>query len=128
MSDTASSLEAIKTTDEYKDVLARLGDREWRLDSLYFIKNKEGIPIPFRRNAAQRSYSGREWHRDIILKSRKLGFSTFICIEILDQCLFASNNVADIIDRTASDAEDKLAMIRFAYSRLPGLVKAMVQV
>jgi hypothetical protein len=126
MNDVASSLATIRETPDYQQIKDRLGDREWRLDSLYWIRDKNGLPIPFKRNEAQRQYSSREWFRDTILKSRQLGFSTFIAIEILDQCLFSSNNTADIIDRTASDAEKKLAILRFAYDRLPPIVKSMV--
>jgi len=125
MSD-ASTLEAIRSSPEYRTAAKKLGDRNWRLDNLYWIKNKEGVPIPFKRNFAQRTYSGQAWYRDTILKSRKLGFSTLIGLNILDACLFASNTQADIVDRTKDDAEDKLAMIRFAYERLPDRIKDAV--
>ena len=115
----ADTLEAIRSSPEYQAAKGKLADREWRLDNLYWIKNEDGVPIPFKRNEAQLYYSGREWYRDTILKSRKLGFSTFIAIEILDACMFASNTIAGIIDRTIDDATSKLALIKFAYDRLP---------
>src|ERR1700694_1684810 len=115
----ADTLEAIRSSPEYQAAKGKLADREWRLDNLYWIKNEDGVPIPFKRNEAQLYYSGREWYRDTILKSRKLGFSTFISIEILDACMFASNTIAGIIDRTIDDATSKLALIKFAYDRLP---------
>jgi hypothetical protein len=46
-------------TPEYQAAKAQLADREWRLDNLYWIKNKEGVAIPFKRNRAQRQYSAR---------------------------------------------------------------------
>lgn len=116
---SAASAQAIRETPEYKSAREKLADRDWRIDNLYWIKNKEGVPVPFKRNVAQRIYSGREWFRDTILKSRKLGFSTYIAIEILDGCMFASNNVAGIIDRTIDDAQSKLDIVRFAYERMP---------
>lgn len=115
----ASSLEAIRQSKEYKAARAQLADREWRLDNLYWIKNEEGVAIPFRRNEPQLEYGAREWFRDTILKSRKLGFSTFIAIEMLDSCMFRSNAVGGIIDRTLDDAKAKLAMVKFAYERMP---------
>lgn len=118
MSDT-SSLDAIRQSPQYQAAKAQLADREWRVDNLYTIKNKEGVPIPFRRNRAQLLYSAREWFRDTILKSRKLGFSTYIAIELLDGCMFASNTVAGIIDRTIDDASSKLSIVKFAYERMP---------
>lgn len=120
---SASALEAIRKTPEYQASREKLADREWRLDNLYWIKNEDGVPVPFKRNEAQRYYSGREWFRDTILKSRKLGFSTFIAIEILDACLFASNTTAGIIDRTLDDAKAKLGIVKFAYERLPSTIR-----
>ena len=124
--DGADTISAIRQSAAYRASRAQLADREWRIDNLYWIKNKEGVPIPFKRNAAQRFYSANEWFRDTILKSRKLGFSTYIGIDMLDQCLFASNTQADIIDQTQPDAEDKLETLRFAYERLPRTMREAV--
>lgn len=118
MSD-ASALDDIRRTKEYQAAKAQLADREYRLDHLYWIKGEDGIAMPFRRNEAQLYYSAREWFRDTILKSRKIGFSTFIGIEMLDKCMFASNTVGGIIDRTIDDASSKLSIVKFAYERMP---------
>lgn len=115
----ASSLEAIRQSKEYKAARAQLASRDWRLDNLYWIKGEDGVAIPFRRNEPQLKYSAQEWYRDTILKSRKLGFSTFIAIELLDGCMFASNQIAGIVDRTLDDAKSKLAIVKFAYDRMP---------
>lgn len=119
MSADASALEAIRQSPEYQATKRQLADREWRLDNLYWIKNTDGVAVPFRRNEPQRIYSGREWYRDTILKSRKLGFSTFIGIRMVDTCLFASNTTGGIIDQTLDDAKAKLSIARFAYERMP---------
>ena len=121
-----STIETVRKSQEYQATKRQLADREWRIDNLYWIKNKDGVPIPFRRNLAQRMYSSQEWFRDTILKSRKLGFSTMIAIEMLDGCLFASNTQCDIIDQTQQDAEDKLSIIKFAYDRMPKRIRDAV--
>jgi hypothetical protein len=122
MSD-ASAIEAVRDTREWKASKAQLADRTFRLNNLYAIKNADGLPVPFRLNAAQSHYAGREWFRDTILKSRKLGFSTFISIRMLDACIFASNTTAGIIDQTLDDAKAKLAMAKFAYERMPASLR-----
>jgi len=119
----ASTLDAVRETPEYRASKAKLADREWRLDNLYSIKNADGIAVPFKRNAAQLHYSHREWFRDTILKSRKLGFSTFISIRMLDGCLFASNTTCGIIDQTLDDATAKISMAKFAYDRMPATLR-----
>lgn len=119
MGEAASSLETIRQSPQYQAAKERLGDRNWRIDNLYIIKGEDGLEIPFKRNEAQLYYSSREWYRDTILKSRKVGFSTLIAIEILDASMFGSNVVSGIIDRTVDDATSKLAIVKFAFDRMP---------
>lgn len=64
----------------------------------------------------------------VILKARQLGFSTFILIFMLDQCLFNKNTRCGIIDLTLDDAKKKLDKITFAYQRLPPILKRAVPI
>ena len=93
----------------------KLGDREWRLDNLYYVLNKKGNKVPFKLNFFQKKLYKSMWYLNIILKARQLGFSTFIAIFILDMCLFNSNIKGGIIDVTLPDAVKKLGKIKFAY-------------
>jgi hypothetical protein len=106
-----------------------LADPMWRLCSgrLYKILIKgdgdsddEGLVLPFRPNRAQRRFIARQWHRNIILKARQLGFTTLICIMWLDYALFNANGRCGIIaqDRETAEAlfRDK---VKFAYENLP---------
>ena len=103
------------------------GDRWARLSSLYTIKNKAGIAIPFRPNDAQRTLYDQLHTLNVILKARQMGFTTFLQILMLDACLFNSNTSAGIIAHNREDAEaffdDK---IKFAYDNLdPEIRKAI---
>lgn len=126
MSDVAE-IERVRKTDEYKKIKAQLADREWRLDHLYFIQDKDGNEVQFRRNPAQLLLCSTMWYRDVIPKARQLGFSTLIAILILDDCLFRSNTTAGIIDSKLDDAKKKLAKIKFAYDRLPAAIRQSVR-
>lgn len=114
-------------TPEQKIIAAKLSDREWRLDNLYWIKNENGKEVRFKRNEAQMALWSNLHYRNLILKARQLGFSTFIAIVTLDQALFEPNTNAGIIDLTMDDAKKKLDKIRFAYEKLPKLIKSTVQ-
>ena len=48
----------------------------------------------------------RPWHRHVILKSRQLGFTTFIDLFILDSILFNSNREGIIIAHKVQDATE----------------------
>jgi hypothetical protein len=118
--DTAT---AIQRTPEYKALLKQYGDSEWRLDNLYFIRDGEGNSIKFVRNAGQADFFKNMALRNVLPKARKIGFSTLIAVLICDRCVFRKGHVAGIVDLTIKDAQDKLAIIRFAYMNLPEMVR-----
>jgi len=101
-----------------------LGDQWWRLNNLYYIIDKEGNKVKFKPNIVQTLFYKNIWFRNIILKARQFGFTTFICILWLDICLFNENVRAGIIAHNQEDAKkffrDK---IKFAYDNLPEHIK-----
>lgn len=92
--------------------------QEWRLNHLYWIETKSGVPMRFRMNWAQEDFFRRMWWRNNILKARQLGMSTLISLLILDGCLFRENWHAGINDKNLESAKEKLGKIRFAYDAL----------
>jgi hypothetical protein len=105
----------------------KLGDQKWRLNNLYKIKDKKGQVVTFKMNEAQEKLYDSMHFRNVILKARQLGFTTFIDIYILDVCLFNGNIRAGIIAHHVDDAkaifEEK---IKFPYDNLdPQLKKAL---
>jgi len=69
----------------------RLLNKEWRLSHLYKIVNKYKEQIVFKRNRAQEHFNKNKVLRNIILKSRQLGFTTDEGIDALDDTLFTKN-------------------------------------
>lgn len=95
-----------------------LRDPYWRLNNLYWIKDKEGIKTRFKMNWAQEELYRDLWYCNIILKARQLGISTFVSLLYLDRCLFNSNVSAGIIAHTKEDAEMLFRRVKFAYENL----------
>src|SRR5262249_20808872 len=56
------------------------------------------------------------------------GISTFICLLMLDSCLFTANTHCGLIDATLADATKKLDKVRFAYEHLPSEIKGFVPI
>lgn len=113
------------TSDEAGAVVAdKLGDRQWRIDNLYTIKDKAGKRLPFKRNAAQIAYTTRMWWRDLIVKARQLGLSTIIELLILDACFFRGGTGAGIVDVTQDKATEKLDIVRTGYEGMPDDLRA----
>ena len=84
--------------------------QEWRLNNLYWIVTKRGDKQVFTMNRAQKHFYDTylnvptPYHRHCILKSRQLGFTTFIDIYILDCILFQPNKEGIVIAHKVEDA------------------------
>lgn len=79
-------------------------DPWWRLCNLYTIVDDSARDVRFTPNEEQADlYRNLHW-RNIILKARQLGFTTFVDLLILDQCLFNRNFTAAIIAHSLDDA------------------------
>lgn len=96
---------------------------EWRLDHLYWIVDKDGKRVPFVLNREQRSFVGRLWHRNLILKARQLGFSTLMQLLSLDQAIFNVNFNAVVITDTLPNAGKLFGKVEFAYNNLNALLQ-----
>jgi hypothetical protein len=85
-------------------------DQLWRLNNLYWIVTKDGDKQVFTMNRAQSHFYHTylniptPYHRHCILKSRQLGFTTFIDIFILDSILFNPNKEGIVIAHKVEDA------------------------
>lgn len=101
-----------------------LADKDWRLNNLYWITDKEGKPTRFRMTPEQREYFEGIHTRNIILKARQLGFTTEVCIIQLDAALFESAKCA-LIAHTLNDAKRLFReKVKYAYDKLPAEIKA----
>lgn len=102
------------------DMAEKLASPRWRLNNLYKILDKEGRQITFKRNRAQRMLYDNLHTKNVILKSRQLGFSTFIDLFILDMCLFRPGTEAIIIADTQPNAEAIFRRkVMYPYEHLP---------
>lgn len=110
---------------EKERLKALLSDRLWRLNNLYWITDKKGRVVRFQLNTVQEELLDDLWHRNIVLKSRQHGITTFACILALDTALFRSNVNCGLVFHKKGDAGKAFAnKILFAYDRLPDWLKA----
>lgn len=106
------------------ELVQKLKDKHWRMNNLYYIKDKNGKKVLFRFNQVQDEYQKNKHNRNIILKARQQGFTTFECINALDSCLFNQYYDAGIIAHTVDDAEKIFTnKVKFAYDSLPEFIK-----
>jgi hypothetical protein len=91
----------------------------FRLNTLYHIKDKNGKKVLFEPNQEQEEFYLNTHGRDIILKARQLGFTTFKMVSDLDDCLFTPNHTAGCICHNLDDAKDIFRnKIKYAYQNI----------
>lgn len=98
-------------------------DRDWRLNHCYWIVNKQGQKVQFKKNRIQKLIDQNQSKRKIILKSRQVGVSTNELLKQLDFVLFGKNKTALILAHE-QDAIEKLFRIpRRSYDAMPDDIK-----
>ncbi len=111
----------------YEQLADAMTYKWFRLNSLYNIKSKQGQKVLFTPNDEQESFYCDQHNRDIILKARQLGFTTFKMISDLDDCLFVENFSAGCICHNMDSAKDIFRnKIKFAYNNITDEQKAVI--
>lgn len=102
----------------------------FRLHCIYHIKTKDGEKALFTPNHAQESYYKESHQNDIILKARQLGFTTFVMIDKLDDCMFKKNFSSGCIAHSDKDSKEIYRnKIRFAYQNIkPEIVQMLAMI
>jgi len=84
------------------------------------IIDKTGTEKPFTLNAIQSKFVEQATGRDIILKARQQGFSSFILAAFTKDFLFKDNSLSVVVADIADNAQDLLARVKHyisAYER-----------
>lgn len=105
---------------EFEYLRKNLPNQKWRLNNLYHIINENGDDVIFRMRKSQEKLYDNLHYRNIILKARQEGFTTFIDILALDNVLFTPNYSVEINAETKNKAADIFnKKIIYPYSKLP---------
>ncbi len=98
--------------------------QHWRLNNLYRIVDKDSNSIPFRLNSVQEDVLENLHTRNLILKARQLGMSTFSVLMLLDQVLFNENLAGGIVSYSLEHAQHIFKrIIGHALDTLPSEIK-----
>lgn len=85
--------------------ITRINDKAYRMDNIYCIVDRDGSSIPFKMTDVQRDVFDNLHNRNLILKARQLGMSTFSVLYLLDEALFNFNISAGIVSYSLQHAQ-----------------------
>lgn len=105
----------------------QFSDQRWRLNNLYKIQDKNGKIVQFVMNTFQERLFDEMDYRNLVLKARQFGFTTFIDLFALDTCVWNDNIKAGIIAHNLEDAKKIFrSKIQFPFKNLPEQIQARV--
>lgn len=103
-----------------------LKSRMWRLHNLYTIKDKNAELVKFVPKQEQLELLHHMHSRNVILKARQLGVSTFWLIYMLDAALWYPGVETGCIAHTREDATELFEnKVKLAYDHLPKEIQNM---
>lgn len=111
---------APQTDDDFIECLKH---KNWRLNNLYYVKNKQGQIVPFKLNSMQLKIVNCPHNRAIILKTRQIGVSTLKIIDSIDDALFMPNRTNGVMAQGLDEAAEMLEKARLAWNMLNVSVK-----
>jgi len=108
-------------------LIEKLSDPIWRISNLYWIEDKKGNVVKFKPNFFQALLLKDLHPRNIILKARQLGMSTFIAMLFLDQILFHKNKKAAIVADKLESGKNIFGKIAFAWENFDPRLKEFLK-
>ena len=108
-------------------LIETFSDQLWRLNNLYYIVDKAGKRVKFEMNTSQHNLYNEMWYRNVVLKARQRGFTTFLDVYALDTCIFNKDYSAGIIAHNLDDAKKIFrTKVKYPYENLPDQLKTAV--
>lgn len=101
---------------------------DYRINTCYSVINKESEIVPFKLNQQQQMLWKEKHTRNLILKCRQIGSTTFWCIYFLDKAIWNDNQTIGIISHSMESAQSIFRRIRFAVDSMHPDLKACIGV
>ena len=82
------------------------------IEDMLTIIDKTGAEVPFHLNDMQKKFVADATGKDIILKGRQMGFSSFILGAFTKDFIFTDNSLSVVIADIADNSQDLLARVK----------------
>ncbi len=97
----------------------KIADREWRLQNLYKIVDKNGHRVTFTENKIQKAIRRSPGKRKRILKARQFGVSTGCIIEKFDKTIWTPDTTTCLLAHEQDSIKKLFRIVTRAYKFLP---------
>jgi hypothetical protein len=97
----------------------RLTVRDFLIESLLKVRSKTRGLVPLRRNRAQQEYSRRCSRRNLVLKARQLGITTYIAARFFIQTITQPGTLSVQVAHTQESAEEIFRIVHRFWENLP---------
>lgn len=113
---------------EHLDLRSRELDNEtlamWLARVLLRVRNKSGQIVPLVANAAQREYENKRGERNIVLKARQMGISTWLAGRFFLKTITQPGTLTVQVAHNREAAEQIFRIVHRFYEHLPAGLKA----
>ncbi|MBN2162587.1 MAG: terminase [Planctomycetes bacterium] len=97
-----------------------LHNKVWRMNNLYYIKDKESRRVLFKCNWAQEEMLRNRHDFNLVLKARQLGCTTFWVLYMEDEAIWTSNMRCVLIAHDKDSGQEILEdKVKYAWDNLP---------
>jgi hypothetical protein len=93
--------------------------RDWLAERLLHIRGKSGQLIPLRANRAQREFSQHCGQRNIVLKARQMGITTWIAARFFLATITRRGTLTVLVAHDQRSAEEIFRIVRRFWENLP---------
>ena len=106
---------------------SRIEDKEYRLDTFYQIIDKDKNSVRFIMNDVQRSVHRNRHKRNLVIKARQLGMSTFWILDLMDDAIWHDNTSCGIVSYSKEHSSHIFKkIIGYALKNLPSWLNVRV--
>lgn len=99
-----------------------------KLIDRFSIIDKKGVTVPFKMKRAQLHYHQYRTGRDIILKARQIGFTTYEQLRKLERVLYHKNIASVTLGHRMDKTKDIFRIAKYAWESLPSVFRGLYEV
>jgi len=117
------SLEAKITAERLGDLAGCESVRDFLIASVLRVRNKKRGLVPLRPNRAQTEFARRCTHRNIVLKARQMGITTYIAARFFIQTITHPGTMTVQVAHDQESAEEIFKIVHRFWENLPNAMK-----